>query len=211
MADATRLILIPPPLPSPRIHPVRQRLIDDMTLRAFSDGTRRNYTRYIRKWVVYCKAPFGGPENVLAYLARYTHRVAIGNSRLIAFDGRSVSFKFKDYRKDGAARYGVMTLSADDFIRRFLLHVLPNGFHRIRHYGLLANNRRVENIAKARALLSAHAPAPPSAEDATDALPAEPDPCSCCGGRMILIEIFERGSAPKTWRTAPDVERRDSS
>ena len=109
------------------------------------------------KWVVYCKAPFGGPENVLAYLTRYTHRVAIGNSRLIAFDGRSVSFKFKDYRKDGAARYRVMTLSADDFIRRFLLHVLPNGFHRIRHYGLLANNGRVENIAKARALLGAHA------------------------------------------------------
>ena len=180
-------------------------LADAAAFQAFLKPCRR------AKWYVYAKAPFGGPDQVLAYLARYTHRVAIANSRLIAFDGKRVTFKFKDYRKDGAARYRVMRLDADEFIRRFLLHVLPDGFHRIRHYGLLANNGRVVNVAKARALLGAHAPAQPNAEDAADAPRAEPAPCPCCGGRMILVEIFQRGGAPKSWSGAPAATRIDSS
>ena len=180
-------------------------LADADAFRAFLKPARR------AEWVVYAKAPFAGPDSVFAYLARYTHRVAIGNSRLAAFDGARVTFKCKDYRKEGAARYGVMTLSAAEFIRRFLLHVLPDGFHRIRHYGLLANVGRAENVDKARGLLGMRAPNPPSAEDAPDAPRAEPAPCPCCGGRMILVEIFERGAAPRTPRTALAVERRDSS
>ena len=110
------------------------------------------------EWVVYSKRPFGGPEAVLAYLARYTHRVAISNSRLIACDGAGVTFKYKDYRADGHARQKVMTLATDEFIRRFLIHVLPSGFHRIRHYGLFASGVRADNIARARALLAASTP-----------------------------------------------------
>ena len=165
------------------------------------------------KWYVYAKSPFAGPDQVLSYLARYTHRVAIANSRLIAFDAKRVSFKFKDYR-DGAVRYRTMSLDADEFIRRFLLHVLPDGFHRIRHYGLLANAGRVENIAKARALLGV-TPAPTAPADVATEQPAEeppqPTPCACCGGRMILIETFERGATPKSWTCAPVAPRRDSS
>src|SRR6185436_10654626 len=107
-----------------------------------------------RKWYVYSKPPFGGPEAVLAYLSRYTHRVAISNRRLVAFDQQGVTFKYKDYRADGRARYKTMTLTTDEFIRRFLIHVLPNGFHRIRHYGLFANGNRAANIARARELLA---------------------------------------------------------
>jgi hypothetical protein len=103
------------------------------------------------EWVVYAKRPFGGPEAVLAYLSRYTHRVAIANNRLVAFDGHRVTFKRKDYRNETDARYKLMTLEADEFIRRFLIHVLPDGFHRIRHYGLFANGGRAENIARASA------------------------------------------------------------
>jgi hypothetical protein len=115
------------------------------------------YLAPLRKseWVVYSKRPFGGPEAVLAYLARYTHRVAIANSRLIAFDEQGVTFNYKDYRAQGRARYKRMTLATHEFIRRFLLHVLPNGFHRIRHYGLFASASRADNIARARALLAA--------------------------------------------------------
>ena len=109
-----------------------------------------------KNWMVYAKPPFAGPEAVLAYLPRYTHRVAISNRRLIALDERGVTFRYKDYRRDGAARYGTMTLNADEFIRRFLLHVLPKGFHRIRHYGLLASGGRKDNIAHARQLYPAH-------------------------------------------------------
>ncbi len=168
------------------------------------------------EWVVYAKRPFAGPEQVLSYLARYTHRVAIGNARLVAFDGQRVTFKVKDYRKDGAARYGVMTLAASEFIRRFLLHVVPDGFHRIRHYGLLANGHRAENIAKARALLGVVAPPAPSdiaAPDAaaTSAEAPEPRRCTACGGRMILVEIFERGSSPRTWLCAPSPATQDTS
>jgi hypothetical protein len=147
------------------------------------------------EWVVYAKPPFAGPEQVLSYLARYTHRVAIANSRLLAFDGARVSFKWKDYRSDGVARRKVMTLSADEFMRRFLLHVLPDGFHRIRHYGFLANGARKANVELARRLLSAPAPVVSEAEVAPDKEAA----CPCCGGRMLLIERFERRCAPSAW------------
>jgi hypothetical protein len=153
------------------------------------------------KWRVYCKPPFGGPEAVLAYLSRYTHRVAISNRRLIACDHRGVTFRYKDYRADGPERYKVMTLATHEFIRRFLMHVLPKGLHRIRHYGLFANGNRATNIARARELLAVP---PPATEPETDA-PTEPDQprvlptsCPCCGGRMIIIEVFERGCAPRT-------------
>ena len=154
------------------------------------------------EWVVYAKKPFAGPEAVLAYLARYTHRVAISNSRLIAADENGVTFKYKDYRVEGPERYKTMTLAPHEFIRRFLLHVLPSGFHRIRHYGLLANGGRAENIAKARALLAVCRRQRPM--DAQPPEKAEPDgsrvlprPCPCCGGRMIVIEVFARGSMPR--------------
>jgi hypothetical protein len=146
------------------------------------------------EWVVYCKRPLHGPAAVLAYLARYTHRVAISNSRLIACEDGEVSFRWKDYRAKGRKRSKVMRLSVDEFIRRFLLHVLPEGFHRIRHYGLFGNGVRQENLARARTLLAvaekpmADAPAPPIAPSRC---------CPCCGGRMIIIERFARGCAPR--------------
>jgi Putative transposase/Transposase zinc-binding domain len=151
------------------------------------------------EWVVYAKRPFGGPEAVLAYLSRYTHRVAIANSRLIAIDGDAVTFRWKDYRIDGPDRYKVMRLQAGEFIRRFLIHVLPSGFHRIRHYGLFAGGSRAENIARVRELLSA----PAQQNDADDAADADQPhtlshPCPCCGGRMIIIETFEPGRSPRT-------------
>jgi hypothetical protein len=137
---------------------------------------------------------------VLAYLARYTHRVAISNSRLISLDERGVTFRYKDYRRDGQARYRTMTLAADEFIRRFLLHVLPKGFHRIRHYGLLASPGCKANIARARELIAA--PIPAALLEAHDT--ADPDavtdhrpPCPCCGGRMMIVEVFGRGGAPR--------------
>jgi hypothetical protein len=144
-------------------------------------------------WVVYAKRPFAGPDQVLSYLARYTHRVAIANSRLVAFKAGRVTFKWKDYRREGQERYGLMTLDGDEFIRRFLLHVLPDGFHRIRHYGLFANGARADNIACARRLLDAVPPPPPAEPEAAPA----PKPCPCCGGRLVLIEAFERGHAPQ--------------
>jgi hypothetical protein len=166
---------------------------------------RHSFTAYLAplrkaEWVVYAKRPFGGPEAVLAYLARYTHRVAIANSRLIAFDNTGVTFRWKDYRAKGRERFKLMTLAVDEFIRRFLIHVLPSGFHRIRHYGLFANGGRAENIARARQLLNVPAMQRGSADaDSTD--DGEPQelshPCPCCGGRMIIIEAFERGSAPR--------------
>jgi hypothetical protein len=162
------------------------------------------------EWVVYAKRPFAGPQAVLAYLARYTHRVAIANSRLVAFDGEHVSFKWKDYRLDGTARQKLMMLDAQEFIRRFLLHVLPGGFHRIRHYGLFANGGRVENVAKARALLGDLAQATPT-QSAVPPEPLAPTPCPCCGGRMILIESFERGATPRDWIRAPAPQWRDTS
>jgi hypothetical protein len=143
-----------------------------------------------REWVVYSKRPFGGPEAVLAYLSRYTHRVAIANSRLIAFDDTSVTFKWKDYRADGPDRCKTMTLAADEFIRRFLTHVLPSGFHRIRHYGLFASGSRAVNLARARKLLGAaklQSQAEAAQADTGDgAEPSALPPCPCCGGRMRI-------------------------
>src|SRR6266705_330543 len=158
------------------------------------------------KWHVYAKPPFGGPKAVLAYLSRYTHRVAISNRRLITFDEDGVTFRYKDYCADGRARYKRMTLATDEFIRRFLMHVLPKGLHRIRHYGLLARPSCADNIARARKLLAVTMPQDHNA-DAGAVDPNEPTTpshlCPCCGGRMITIEIFERGSTPRHRPTGP--------
>ena len=152
------------------------------------------------EWVVYAKRPFGGPQAVLAYLSRYTHRVAIANSRLIACDRTGVTFRWKDYRAEGRDRQKVMTLATAEFIRKFLIHVLPHGFHRIRHYGLLASGTRADNIARARRLLDVPAAQPKAGDDSRaedpDLKPL-PHPCPCCGGRMVIIEIFQRGASPR--------------
>jgi hypothetical protein len=150
-----------------------------------------------RKWYVYSKPPFGGPEAVLAYLSRYTHRVAISNRRLIAFDHNGVTFRYKDYRADGRARYKLMTLATDEFIRRFLIHVLPKGFHRIRHYGLFAKASCADNIARARELLAGPKPQREPADADVTGPNGPPTPCPCCGGRMIIIETFARGCQPR--------------
>ena len=142
------------------------------------------------EWVVYAKRPFAGPEAVLAYLSRYTHRVAISNRRLVAMNDEGVSFRWKDYRAKGRTRHKTMTLAADEFMRRFLLHVLPTGFHRIRHYGLLANAGRRENLAKARDLLKVPLPEPVSDETATSSVPTFV--CRCCGATMRIVEIIVR-------------------
>jgi hypothetical protein len=164
------------------------------------------------EWVVYSKRPFGGPKEVLRYLARYTHRVAISNRRLIAFDHKGVTFKWKDYRIEGRDRYKVMTLATDEFIRRFLIHVLPDGFHRIRHYGLFANGSRADNIAQARKLLAVPTPKIKADQAADTIEPAAlSHPCPCCGGRMIIIETFERGTTPRYRPTPATAIRIDTS
>jgi hypothetical protein len=163
------------------------------------------------RWFVYAKRPFAGPRAVLAYLSRYTHRVAISNRRLIATDGKSVTFKVKDYRIEGAGRYKTMTLDAAEFIRRFLLHVLPKGFHRIRHYGLLASGVKAENLARMRELLDV---TPTSALAAPDAAAGDalPTPCPCCGSAMYIIERFEAGRQPHHQASSPrSAIRIDSS
>jgi hypothetical protein len=162
--------------------------------------------------VVYSKKPFGGPQAVLSYLSHYTHRVAISNRRLISADANSVTFKWKDYRIEGPGRYKTMTLPTGEFIRRFLMHVLPKGLHRIRHYGLFARTNRAANIARARELLAAPAPQPAFAE----AIPAEPSDfirhCPCCSGHMIIIETFARGCVPRHGPApTPTTIRIDSS
>jgi hypothetical protein len=163
------------------------------------------YLAPLRKveWVVYAKRPFAGPEAVLAYLSRYTHRVAIANSRLLAVDDNGVTFRWKDYRAKGRQRQKRMTLASDEFIRRFLIHVLPSGFHRIRHYGLFANGGRAENLARTRDLLGV----PTLQDEPRDANADEPlthsPPCPCCGGRMIIIETFDRSSTPRTRPPSP--------
>ena len=148
------------------------------------------------EWIVYAKPPFGGPEAVLAYLSRYTHRVAISNHRLISADAETVAFRWKDYRIKSGNRQKVMRLSTSEFIRRFLMHVLPDGFHRIRHYGLLASASRKVNIDRIRTLLGQTMPV----RDALPAAEAAPltlrEPCPCCGGPMRIIEIFRRGQKP---------------
>jgi hypothetical protein len=150
------------------------------------------------EWVVYAKPPFGGPEAVLAYLSRYTHRVAISNSRIVSADANTVAFCWKDYRIKNRDRQKVMLLTTSEFIRRFLIHVLPDGFHRIRHYGLLASSRRKINIAKVRILLGAEIAKqddPPVAEVIPLTLR---EPCPDCGGEMRIIETFKRGQRPQT-------------
>jgi hypothetical protein len=156
------------------------------------------------EWVVYSKRPFGGPKEVLRYLARYTHRVAISNRRLVSLDDNGVTFKWKDYRIEGPQRYKVMTLDTHEFIRRFLMHVLPQGFHRIRSYGLLTSQTRAKNIARARELLAVPL-IPVDAIKAANANPEEPKapehPCPCCGSCMRIIEIFLRGQQPNASRS----------
>ena len=157
------------------------------------------------EWVVYAKPPFGGPEAVLAYLSRYTHRVAISNNRLVSADAQTVAFRWKDYRVKTGDRQKIMRLATDEFIRRFLIHVLPDGFHRIRHYGLLASAARKSNIAKIRNLLGEALPV------ATLETSAEPtpltlrEPCPCCGGPMRITEIFRSGQKPQS--RAPPLEQ----
>lgn len=152
-------------------------------------------------WVVYAKRPFAGPAAVLTYLSRYTHRVAISNSRLISMDEAGVTFRWKDYRAKGKTRHKTMTLEPDEFMRRFLLHVLPSGFHRIRHYGLIANNARKDNLVRARELLYV---APVAASTATSAADSTDVPndgvrptfvCSHCGAPMVIIQTLIRQRA----------------
>jgi predicted RNA-binding Zn-ribbon protein involved in translation (DUF1610 family) len=156
-----------------------------------------NWLAPMRKseWVVYAKRPFAGPAAVLAYLSRYTHRVAISNGRLVSFDEHGVTFRCKDYRAKEGPLYKTMTLSADEFIRRFLLHVLPSGFHRIRHYGLIANGERKGNLARARALLGVTPSADArSADTDTSTQPVQPTfVCPHCGAAMIIIDAIARG------------------
>jgi hypothetical protein len=171
------------------------------------------------EWVVYTKRPFAGPQAVLAYLSRYTHRVAISNSRLLGFDGGKVTFRWKDYRARGKAPgkswIKSMTLPAEEFIRRFLIHVLPGGFHRIRHYGLFASQKRAANIARLRELIAAAegaekplgdscatSKAPQPTEHPETSAPAKA--CPCCAGRMRVIETFARGATPRRFKTEFD-------
>jgi hypothetical protein len=176
-----------------------QPLADKAAFNAFLNPLRKT------DWVVYAKQPFAGPEAVLAYLSRYTHRVAIANSRLIRADADSVTFRVKDYRIDGPGRYKTMTLAPHEFIRRFLIHVLPKGQHRIRHYGFLANGNRAANIARIRELLAVPAPAPDT-EDTDTA--NEPHvlalPCPCCGGRLVIVAAFGPADPPHQ-RPVPEV------
>jgi hypothetical protein len=178
-------------------------LAGDKAFAAFLAPLRRT------RWFVYSKRPFAGPKAVLAYLSRYTHRVAISNRRLIAADETGVTFKVKDYRIEGPGRYTTMTLATAEFIRRFLLHVLPKGLHRIRHYGLLASSAKAEMVAKARELLSV----PPTEPDADQDVATEHvQQCPCCGGRMHIIETFQPSTRPSHCSSVPlSVIRIDTS
>ena len=154
------------------------------------------------EWVVYAKRPFAGPDAVLAYLSRYTHRVAISNSRLLALDERGVTFRWKDYRVKGRTRYKAMTLDACEFMRRFLLHVLPAGFHRIRHYGMLANCSRSASLALARQLLQVPTVSLPCDEPVGASRPTFV--CAHCGHSMVVVQVFTRGEpirAPPQFQT----------
>ena len=172
-----------------------------------------------KKWHVYAKRPFGGPQAVLAYLARYTHRVAISNRRLIRADAHGVTFKFKDYRIDGPGRYKTMIVHPHEFIRRVLIHVLPKGFHRIRHTGFLASGVKAKNLATARQLLRVKTIDPADddlrradAAEPADAPAVSPRPCPCCGVRMLIIETFEPGKMPRHHASpAPAMMRWDTS
>jgi len=160
------------------------------------------FERYLRparkvEWVVYAKRPFHGPKVVLNYLSRYTHRVAIANSRLLSLENNQVTFKWKDYRRKENERYGTMTLPVQEFIRRFLIHILPSRFHRIRHYGFLSNTVRAERLQQVRVALNIKAPEPDTKEDKAE--DNERLICTQCAGEMQLIEVFEgtlRARAP---------------
>ena len=170
------------------------RLVEQAAFAAYLAPTRKI------DWVVYAKRPFAGPEAALAYLSLYTHRIAISNSRLIRLDDRGVTFKWKDYRAKGQSRQKLMTLAAGEFIRRFLLHVLPHGFHRIRHYGLFANANRAHNLARTRQLLAMPPDQSQSAKAVSDKSVDETClayPCPACGGSMVIIERFEPGAQPR--------------
>lgn len=181
-----------------------QRLHEAGKLRFFGEHSRladaktfRTWLAPMRKceWVVYAKRPFAGPQAVLAYLSRYTHRVAISNSRLLAIDERGVTFRWKDYRAKGRTRYKAMTLSPEEFMRRFLLHVLPGGFHRIRHYGLLANGSRKSSLAAVRQLLDVclTTAAVTTAETASNDEPNSKPPtftCRHCGRPMVTLRLL---------------------
>ena len=144
------------------------------------------------EWVVYAKKTFAGPEQLLAYLARYTHRVAITNGRLLDVDETHISFRWKDQRQRGGHKNKVMRIEIAEFMRRFLLHVLPDGFHRIRHYGLLANGHRADQLALCRSLLAVRSTdCNNNSDNDPGSIDHEPPPCPCCGGRMAIIEIFE--------------------
>ena len=172
--------------------------------------TFSSWVKPLRKieWVVYAKRPFAGPKAVLSYLSRYTHRVAISNSRLVEFNDQGVTFKWKDYRSKQRFRHKTMTLKTDEFIRRFLIHVLPGGFHRIRHYGLLTNSRRQENLKRARELLMVQfsdeginentaSESNASRQDDVPELVKTTYLCPDCGSPMVIIECFERGQLPR--------------
>jgi hypothetical protein len=166
------------------------------------------------EWVTYAKAPFAGPKQVLAYLARYTHRIAISNRRLIRSDADGVTFTYKDYRVEGPGRFKTMTLATHEFIRRFLMHVPPKGFHRIRHYGLLANGNRKAMVAKARELLAmAPREVPGQTAPAAETAAPRPLPCCCprCGGRMIVTMVFVHGWAPDPRVPPAPISRLDTS
>jgi hypothetical protein len=181
-----------------------QRLHDQGRLKFFGEhralANAQTFTAWMAplrtgEWVVYAKRPFAGPQAVLAYLSRYTHRVAISNSRLLAMDEHGVSFRWKDYRAKGKTRHKAMTLSPQEFMRRFLLHVLPGGFHRIRHYGLLANSNRRANLALARELLHVAPPLPDEPADESSAAPAPTFVCGHCGQAMVVLQVFLRDNS----------------
>jgi hypothetical protein len=164
-------------------------------------GNKRTFNDALRpmrkkSWVVYAKPPFGSPEHVLAYLGRYTHRVAIANSRVVSMENGTVSFNWRDYRHGNAQK--LMTLDADEFIRRFLLHSLPDGFHRIRHYGFLANGCRRARLVTIRPLLAV---AMPTAVDNESTAPRrqipvfDPTACPCCGGTLRIVATLPRDPA----------------
>ncbi len=177
-------------------------------------GDTKTFKRFLRplrrrKWYVDARPPFAGPKSVLAYLSRYTHRVAISNRRLIKADANAVTLRVKDYRRTGPERYTTMTLGPHEFIRRFLIHVLPRGLHRIRHYGLFANSNRAGNLAKMRDLLGVPAQGDVGDDDTTDNADepdALPQSCPCCGGTMRIIEVFEAGQTPRNVVTPKGID-----
>jgi hypothetical protein len=165
-----------------------------------NDFTKSLKPLHRQEWVVYAKRPFAGPKSVLAYLSRYTHRVAIANSRLIKLDHSDVTFKWKDYREKAQHQAKTMTLSTDEFIRRFLLHVLPKGLHRIRYYGFFANALRKEHLSKAQALLNSESlgtEIETKEIESSEGQPASVFICPLCSAPMIIIDIFERGQQPR--------------